>query len=791
MPFGFGKRGRESVPSDGGDDYYGDDDGYNNNDYHAPPADAFQHNHSHTAAGGGDGEFQDEYVEEDYGFANGSQEGQFAGVTTTTAQLSEEQRRQLAESKVGLSAAERLAMINDTANINSHQASLQLKRRQSLCSRCYLLIILAMIGLVLGLYFAFGGPGSGTATNTFREAWRPPSPTPRPTRAPTIRPSAAPSARASDNPSARPTAKPTVVVSESPTSMPASGPPSPLPSTTETDSPSLVPSSSEPTTMEPTTVAPTAAVAPVATDASDETAPPEVGNNQTDSITSGGGSNTGNNSTVTDVTNIFDDDGSTTDQVADNSTDTAGGGSQGAGNSTDTSTDESQGANVSVDNGLATEQVADNSTDTATDESQGTNVSVDNGLATEQVTDNSTDTATDESQGANVTGGESGSSSGGGDAGESGTHQQEGHGDGDGVLGDNIFKETPPIAEIDCGDGTEVVTVYMADAVGDGWEGAELSVAEDGGTGSSVQPIFIDALGTNEKARGVGVCLEVGTCYRVVVDGGMFMEEIRWGIGHIKVTTEEDVTLFVTRDAELIESKAMWLAPADCSFSLYGACSNSCKSGYGENPPALDESGNIIEKGGTSPAAGQGNSGGGQTQSGASTSQNGNDSGTEAGEPVQEQIVSGTLAPTSSPPVTDAPVSPSPVSALPTNAPIDLTVAEPVVAAGSSSPVPTSGPLPTLQPVTSPPSAAPISPAKFSNPPTLSPVDPPTQPMMPGKMYSAGDTNNPDDAFVGEPLSWSYSYSYSYSYSSYERKLRRGRERKVRRARHLAHQSRR
>ena len=42
--------------------------------------------------------------------------------------------------------------------------------------------------------------------------------------------------------------------------------------------------------------------------------------------------------------------------------------------------------------------------------------------------------------------------------------------------GDNIFT---PIVKVDCDNGTEIVTVYMADTIGDGWEGAELSIAED------------------------------------------------------------------------------------------------------------------------------------------------------------------------------------------------------------------------------------------------------------------------------------------------------------------------
>ena len=215
--------------------------------------------------------------------------------------------------------------------------------------------------------------------------------------------------------------------------------------------------------------------------------------------------------------------------------------------------------------------------------------------------------------------------------------------------GDNIFT---PIVKIDCDNGTEIVTVYMADTIGDGWEGAELSIAEDDGTGNASQPIFVSMLGVNEKARGVSLCLKTDTCYQIVVDGGMQMEEIRWGVGHTAIMAE-DPSLFTAEDIDVIESKPTWLAPADCSFALYDACENECNEGYGVNPPKLDDNGNIIEKEVTNiieeeaPSAGQGNSSSSnQTQSEA---EDGNDGDIEADEAVTDQIVNGTLPPEDEP----------------------------------------------------------------------------------------------------------------------------------------------
>jgi len=528
MSFGFGKRGRTPDPlGDDSKSYYGEDGG----GYYAPPADAFQH--SHTDVGGG-GEFQDEYVEEDYGFDGSPQEGQFAGVTTTTtARLSEEQRQQLEGAKVGLTASERLAMIHDTANIKDYEASIRDTKRRGWCARCYVVIILAIIGLVVGLYFAFSGPGINETTNIFKEAWRPPSPTARPTRLPTVRPSAAPSVVASDSPSGRPSTKPTVMASEGPSQTPTSGQPSLLPSIMETESPSLMPSSSEPTTLEPTSVAPTT-VRP-------STAPSVMASGQ-----------------------------------------------------------------PSIRPSIVTE------------------------TESPSLVPSSSAPTTMES-----------------------TPLADGASDGAGAQdGDNIFT---PIVKLDCDNGTEIVTVYMADIIGGGWEGAELSISEDDGTGNASQPIFVDALGANEKARGVSLCLKTDTCYQMVVDGGVRMEEIRWGVSHTAIMAEAP-TLFTAENIEVIESRATWLAPADCSFALYDACENECNEGYGVKPPKLDDNGNIIEKEVTNiiqeeatlPAAGQGNSSSSSNQT-QSEAEDGNDGDIEADEAVTDQIVNSTLPPEDEP----------------------------------------------------------------------------------------------------------------------------------------------
>ena len=109
----------------------------------------------------------------------------------------------------------------------------------------------------------------------------------------------------------------------------------------------------------------------------------------------------------------------------------------------------------------------------------------------------------------------------------------------------------------------------MTDAIGDGWEGAQLAVIEDGDEDGDIdgsQPIFKGALANNEKAGGESLRLKVDTCYRIVADGGMWMEEFRWGVGHSTVKVE-NTTTFTARNTEVIESKATWSAPANCSFS--------------------------------------------------------------------------------------------------------------------------------------------------------------------------------------------------------------------------------
>ena len=475
----------------------------------------------------------------------------------------------------------------------------------------------------------------------------------------------------------------------------------------------------------------------------DEMTAPQIDNNQTDAVNN----DTENNNTT---------DGNTTDASTgiDTGNGDAAGESSATGDGTDTTVN-GPGGNDQNDSQNGSNAVEDevNNGDDPTD--GGNDSSVGGGNSGEATNDTQEDGSSGGGQAADDSNGDQGTGSGGGSSSgtesnvdsnteEDDTHQQEGHGDGDNVQGDNIFKESSPIVDIECDEGTEIVSIYMADAIGDGWEGAQLAVIEDGDADGS-QPIFKDSLASNEKARGETLCLNSNTCYRIVVDGGMWMNEIRWGIGHSTVTTE-NATIFMARDADLIESKATWLAPADCSFSLYGACNNTCKAGYGENPPTLDADGNVIEKGSE-----QGNSSGGQTKVANATAQGA----------IDENSLT-TAAPIASPNTTSAPVSANSVLA--------------------SDPVSNPSPV-TSQPATSQPSASPIS-----DLPTSSTVEPPTRQIIPGSLLSAGATDNLDDSLVDEPLSWSY-YSYSYSYFSYERKARREREKRIRQKRRLGRQT--
>ena len=76
------------------------------------------------------------------------------------------------------------------------------------------------------------------------------------------------------------------------------------------------------------------------------------------------------------------------------------------------------------------------------------------------------------------------------------------------------------------------------------------------------------------------------------------MHETRWGIGHSTVAEREEEplakTVFSSRDSHA--EKATLEAPADCTFSLYGACTNSCAVGYAYNPCSYDASGKLIDK---------------------------------------------------------------------------------------------------------------------------------------------------------------------------------------------------
>ena len=626
MPFGFGKR-HQAVP----DEEYGDDE----NDYNAPPNEAFQQLNSIRNNG---------RYEEEYDLPN---EGQFVGARTTAGQLSENQRQDLQDSKVGLTARERLSMVSNADGINAYEQSIKKKKRQNCCQRCYLLILLAIIGLVVGLYFAFGGDSAAAARGTFIEAWRPPAPTPRPTRPPTIRPSAMPSVTASNEPSRVPSGMPTVTMSNEPSRVPTDVPsfdptiqppsdgPSSAPSLNVTDaSTTVIPTTASPTLLTPSTTAPTSS-ATVAT----------IPITEKDSIASN----------VTNETEV----------------------------------------QVPVDGSL-----------------ESTNV----------------------------------------------THKEEDHGDGDNIMEDNIFRVTS------CPGGTEMITLYMYDQIGDGWGDARISVTEV----SQDEPIFKGGINGFESESIRKMCLKTDACYSIVVEGGMWMEEIRWGIGH---ATELELPQAIFRSRNSQYTKATWLAPADCTFSLYGACDNVCsEEGYGENPPPLDESGNVIEK-----EVAQAGNGGDR------------DPGTAGAEGASEPIASDYSVPAQQPtaiasnplpaPRSEAPTTGPPVTASPVQTPAvgaqQQTAADPV--APAPAPAPTTkapvaaAPVPTAPTPTAPPP---------TNPPPVAPM--PTAPSIPGMTYSAATKSDETS------MSWSYySYSYSVSYSSSRRKERRERERGRRRAKRL------
>jgi len=333
-----------------------------------------------------------------------------------------------------------------------------------------------------------------------------------------------------------------------------------------------------------------------------------VGNINTNS-TAADGNNTG-----TDVANVGDEatasDGGSesaggTDSTA-NDPEESGSSAEGGDNSVTSSAQEDDSPGEGQTTGTTSDGLQGSGSDGGND--TGTNTSGGN---------DGTGTTSDISQG----GGSNGDSSGGTDnnnggintGDEDGTNQLDDHSDGANAPGDNIFKESLPIPDIECGDGTEIATVYMADAIGDGWEGTQLAIIEDSiGDTDGGQTVFKGSLENNENARGESLCLKVDLCYRIIVDGGMWMQEVRWGIGHSSVQSE-NTDLFLARNTDLIQRKATRLAPADCSFSLYEACQNSCKSGYGENSPVLDENGNIIEK--ETPGAVQENDANAQTLS--------------------------------------------------------------------------------------------------------------------------------------------------------------------------------
>jgi len=625
MPLGFGTW-RQAVP------------GEDENDYNAPPNEAFQQLNSSN-----NGRY-----EEEYGLPNG---GQFVGARKTAGQLSENQRQDLQDSKGGLTARERLSMVSNADSINAYEQSIKKKKRQNCCQRCYLLILLAIIGLVVGLFFAFGGDSAAAARGTFREAWRPPAPTPRPTRPPTIRPSAMPSVTASNEPSLVPSGMPTVTMSNEPSRPP-------------TDVPSFDPSIQV----------------------------PSYGPSAETSLNTTNASTTVNQTTASPTLLTP---------------------------STSAPTPSATIATVPI---TEKDPAASNET---------------NETAVQVPVDGSQESTSD-------------------------THKEEDHGDGDEVTGDNIFRVTS------CPGGTEMMTLYMYDQVGDGWGDARISITEMSQTIN--EPIFKGGINGFESESIRNICLKTNVCYSIVVEGGMWMEEIRWGIGHV---TEQELPQAIFRSRNSQSTKATWLAPADCMFSLYGACDNVCSEGYGENPPPLDESGNVIEK----EVA--------QAEDGVDSNQGDNPS-TAGAEGPSQPIASDSSVPAQQPtaiasnpppaPTSETPTAGPPVTASPVQAP-SVGAQQTVTAPVAPAPTPASAATPvTVSPTTKAPVAT-VPVPTAPTPTAPSPTNPP--PVAPGMTYSAASKN--DEA----SMSWSY-YSYSYSVSySYRRKERRERERGRRRAKRL------
>jgi len=123
-----------------------------------------------------------------------------------------------------------------------------------------------------------------------------------------------------------------------------------------------------------------------------------------------------------------------------------------------------------------------------------------------------------------------------------------------------------------CGENEYLYVVRMRDTWGDGWAGTFMTITKGVGTtkteynakgarfsevvkvhnATTMDPVFHETLQDGVVGQS-NVCLEVGICYDIGVDGGQWQEEVKWDI---REATENSVTL------------AKGLAPMKCQFSI-------------------------------------------------------------------------------------------------------------------------------------------------------------------------------------------------------------------------------
>jgi len=101
----------------------------------------------------------------------------------------------------------------------------------------------------------------------------------------------------------------------------------------------------------------------------------------------------------------------------------------------------------------------------------------------------------------------------------------------------NVHVHTQCYPVIDCGSQTQQV-ITMKDSYGDGWNGAIMTITGSNGDVHTYNgpPNLGSPYNANEI--GVGICLDVDSCYTIVVGGGSWDSEISWTI-----TGSDDIAL--------------------------------------------------------------------------------------------------------------------------------------------------------------------------------------------------------------------------------------------------------